>query len=376
MFSIVMPAYNSENHLCDSIVSIEQQTWGDWELIVVDDASTDRTAEIALMAADEDPRIRVIRHPENRWASEARNTGIKAASGRYLWMCDADDTFSPDLLESCAASVAENPADVVVFGHTEIHCGPAGGRGASSSGNNAESLGNNARADEDGILFAAPIVPAPAICRTPEELRPLIAQLEYLSSYGYPWNKVFRLDYLRDSGVLFERGDFIEDIVFNVKAFQDIGSMNVIDRPLYNYVVREEGSLTEALLSEGYYEKNRHRTQLVRDQLESWGVLDDGAKAKIGNLYARYILSALERNCNKGSGMGRAERAAWLQEVFDDPLFEELIPHAEAPEGSALAIALIPLKDRRLKGTLRMAGLIHFAKGHFGTQLNKLRSQR
>lgn len=353
LFSIAVPVYNAQDCLCDTIVSIERQACSDWELIIVDDASTDQSARIAEELAESDRRIRVIRHAENRWASAARNTGIEAARGRYLWMPDADDTFDPGLLEACRASLEDNPADVVVFGHTERHL--------------------DAKGD---LLFETRIVPPAARCETPEELHPLIAELEYLSCYGYPWNKVYRLDLLRETGVRFGRGEFIEDIVFNAEFFDHVRSMNVIARPLYGYAVREEGNLTAALFEKGYYEKNRHRTQLIRDQLEGWGVLDDDAKARLGNLYGRYILSALERNCDSASGMGRAEREAWLRGVFADPLFDELIPHAEAEEGSALATALIPLKDRRLKGTLRMAGLIHFAKGRFGTQLNKLRSQR
>lgn len=96
--SVVMPAYNAAATIGSSIASVQQQTRGDWELIVVDDGSTDRTAELAETAAAEDPRIRVIRQ-RNRGVAAARNAGIDSARGRYLAFLDADDTWLPAKLE-------------------------------------------------------------------------------------------------------------------------------------------------------------------------------------------------------------------------------------------------------------------------------------
>jgi teichuronic acid biosynthesis glycosyltransferase TuaG len=95
--SVVMPAYNAEATLESSIRSVQAQTREDWELIVVDDGSADRTVELAQAAAAADPRIRVIRQ-RNRGVAAARNVGIDAARGRYLAFLDADDTWLPGKL--------------------------------------------------------------------------------------------------------------------------------------------------------------------------------------------------------------------------------------------------------------------------------------
>src|SRR5690349_24440198 len=96
--SVVMPAFNAEATIASAVASVRRQTRGDWELVVVDDGSADRTAALAEMAAALDRRIRVIRQ-RNQGVSAARNAGIEAATGRYLAFLDADDTWLPGKLQ-------------------------------------------------------------------------------------------------------------------------------------------------------------------------------------------------------------------------------------------------------------------------------------
>ena len=96
--SVIIPAYNSEAYLPEAIESVLGQTYGDVEVIVVDDGSTDGTEEI-LRKCLRDKRVRYIRQ-ENAGPGAARNTGIRAAQGSYLAFLDADDTLTPDSLKA------------------------------------------------------------------------------------------------------------------------------------------------------------------------------------------------------------------------------------------------------------------------------------
>lgn len=352
MFSIVMPAYNVEKYVARAIECVKAQTFTNWELIVVDDASTDNTAEAVKQAMGEDPRIRLVQHEENQWLSGARNTGLDEARGEYIWFCDSDDTYDKTLLECCAKSINFNASDVIVFGHTEMYY---------------DEHGNH--------MYDNTIEPKGGVYLSKDELRPHILDLEQSTCYGYAWNKAYRLDYLHDCGVRFERITLIEDITFNVKVFQDIDSLNVVSKPLYNYAKRMGSNITNSF-DKDYYPKHKARIQMLRDQQESWGLLDDQALSILGSLYGRYILSAIERNLDKRSGMSSRDRTKWLEEVFDDPLFNELIPHAEAKDSTALEVCLIPLKDKRVKGTLRLGHMIHFARNHATSSFDKIKSGR
>ena len=95
--SIIMPVHNQNRYIADAIQSVIHQTYIEWELIIVDDGSTDSTADI--IAQFDDPRIRYI-YQTNQGASEARNTGIRASSGQYLAFLDADDLYHPKKLQA------------------------------------------------------------------------------------------------------------------------------------------------------------------------------------------------------------------------------------------------------------------------------------
>lgn len=94
--SIIIPTYNRERLIARSVKSVLNQTYQDFELIIVDDASTDNTEEVVSSFNDE--RIRYVRHKENKGEAAARNTGIKAARGDYIAYQDSDDEWFPEKL--------------------------------------------------------------------------------------------------------------------------------------------------------------------------------------------------------------------------------------------------------------------------------------
>ena len=104
MISVVLPTYDRAATLPRAIDSILVETYPDWELIVVDDGSTDTTAEV--MAAYHDPRIRVLRHDTNRGVTVAKNKGFDHLRGEWFVMLDSDDEMVPDALRTLL-SVAE-----------------------------------------------------------------------------------------------------------------------------------------------------------------------------------------------------------------------------------------------------------------------------
>lgn len=105
--SIIMPAYNCEKYIAKSIASVIAQTYSNWELLVCDDCSTDGTKAIVESLSENDSRIRCMTTPENVGASEARNYGIKNATGRYLAFLDSDDIWYPEKLEKQIAFMQE-----------------------------------------------------------------------------------------------------------------------------------------------------------------------------------------------------------------------------------------------------------------------------
>lgn len=115
-FSIIVPSYGNAQYLTACLKSIEDQSFEDWETVVVDDASIDGSLDIALGFAKSDPRIRVVEMKENRGKHLARISGVEASLGEYLLFLDADDEFLPCLLERLDERLMDDPDAVVHFG--------------------------------------------------------------------------------------------------------------------------------------------------------------------------------------------------------------------------------------------------------------------
>ena len=98
LVSVIMPAYNAEAFIAEAIRSVIQQTYQNWELLVIDDASSDSTLKIIQKYSEKDKRIKIFKNSDNQGTHKARNKGIKAAEGDFIAFLDADDQWKPEKL--------------------------------------------------------------------------------------------------------------------------------------------------------------------------------------------------------------------------------------------------------------------------------------
>jgi glycosyltransferase involved in cell wall biosynthesis len=116
LFSIVIPAYNAERHIERSIASVLKQDFDDYEILVINDGSTDSTKLLVEKLMKTHAHIRKIDHEKNKSLLQARKTGALSANSDYLLFLDADDELSCDALQVLAGEIAENPVDILHFG--------------------------------------------------------------------------------------------------------------------------------------------------------------------------------------------------------------------------------------------------------------------
>lgn len=182
-FSIVIPVYNVETYLRQCIDSILCQTFTDYEIILVDDGSTDNCPLICDEYAAKDKRIKVI-HQENAGQSVARNTAINSAKGEYLICLDSDDWLSDnEVLESIHKSTFNNP-DIVEYGYRKYF-------------ESNESLG--------GIV-------APDFDNSKTLSEKILISLRSESYGGMAWTKAVKLQILHENGIEFRPGMVGEDV--------------------------------------------------------------------------------------------------------------------------------------------------------------------
>jgi glycosyltransferase involved in cell wall biosynthesis len=182
LVSVVLNFFNAERFMPEAIESVYAQSYANWELLLIDDGSTDGSTDLAKSYADRDPtRVRYVRHPghENRGASAARNLGIASARGELIAFLDADDVWLPNRLEDSVELLRKHRDADMVYGETEYWCSWGDGRGMCSD-----------RVQRQGFQ-ADRVVSAPEL---------LIRYLTHRAAVPCPTSMTLRSRAARDSG--------------------------------------------------------------------------------------------------------------------------------------------------------------------------------
>ncbi len=354
-FSIVMPCYGVEAYIDKALECVRAQTEGSWELIVVDDATPDASARIAQEFARRDPRVRVVHHGRNAGLSQARNTGLAQARGRYVWICDPDDTYEPDLLARARACLERTLADVCLFGFCEEYY------------------------DEHGAFMYSHDLPLQeADYPRPQDWHAMVIDLETSTHFGYAWNKVYRRSLIEREGLTYESTRLIEDLLFNAAFFNAATGVAVLGGMPYHYAKRRGTSLTNANAygAREYFDVHRRRIECLRGLFVDWDVFSPDTRERLAGLYGRFVLSALERSFYPKEGMSASARLSWAREILDEPLSCELLPCARAQGSRALDVSLSVLRRRSARAALGLARLVYLVHTRAYGTFTRLRSGR
>ena len=214
-FSIVVPVHNVRAYLRECLDSILGQSFTDFELIAVDDASPDGSGEILDEYASADARVSVLHLEHNVGLGPARDAGVDVATGRYLLFVDSDDSLTPGSLQAIADRIGETgEPEIVVFDYARTYWTGAVERNTL------------------GKLFAADVPDVFDVEQRPEFLRLLMVV----------WNKAYRLDFVREHGFRFPAG-YYEDLPWTFPTMLTARRITTLDRVCYHYRQRRHGSI-------------------------------------------------------------------------------------------------------------------------------------
>lgn len=220
--SIIVPVYNAQIYLHRCIDSILNQEFTDFELILVNDGSTDDSGSICDTYAAADSRIRVI-HKENTGVSDTRNLAISLARGTWLQFLDSDDWITPDATKLFVRAATETDCDMVIADFYRV----AGDRVAHKGDIDIEA---------DGVM-------------TREEFAGHMMENPADFYYGVLWNKLYRRELVEKYHLrMDERISWCEDFMFNLEYLLHANSFYALQTPIYYYVKRK-GSLVSQSFS-------------------------------------------------------------------------------------------------------------------------------
>lgn len=376
-FSIVLPAYNVEQYIVEALECLAGQDYPEYEVIVVDDCATDATGELAEQFAAQcgSGKFSVIHQGQNRGVSEARNTGMDAAIGEYILFLDPDDYYEPSLLSTLYAALEEKRWDIVLFGYTEDYLDADGKLSYRVKKSLPGARFTGLRAISGGDADGGTAVDADAAGER-KAFADCISRLERETMYGYPWNKAYRLDYLRTRGIRFPRITHIEDIMFNISAFEEISSFALLPEVLYHYRNQGQTRLTGKYLAD-YLELQKTRIQAFLDQQCRWRgqelrELDAEVLEIMAGFYFRSLQSAIVRAIAHEDP--RREVFGWLKTEMKSSLYGLLQGHLAG--GRSARMLYEPLARGHLMTAYLSARVIAGVQRYFPSLYARLKQKR
>jgi glycosyltransferase involved in cell wall biosynthesis len=257
LISIIVPVYNMESYLDRCMSSILNQTYKNLEIILVDDGSTDSSPKMCDDYAIKDNRIKVV-HKENGGLSDARNAGLKIATGNYIGYVDSDDWIELDMYERMYNACVENNVQLAVCRYFREY---------------------DDKTVDDGT-------PRIEIFSRDEILRIYITDKDGYMVYNSVWSKLFKRELVE--GVVFPKGRNSEDIMYTTRALCKLDKAAYIDTCLYHYVIDRKDSIMNVAKTERMFKDEipfwREHIDYIRDN-----VSDDMADLAVYYFYRRLL---------------------------------------------------------------------------------------
>lgn len=287
LISVITPVYNTAKYLNECIESILSQRMADFELLLIDDGSTDGSGAICDLYAEQDKRIRVF-HTPNSGVSTARNFGLDRAQGEFVVFVDSDDRLSPDHLRQFADShIGE---DGIAFTNLFEE------RPASSRYPNGHTR--------------IPSIPDCRVAGGRKECMPVLAQLLRKRNLGWTWNKMFSRATIERYGLRFDKNiRYAEDEIFTIQYCAHITHIVSNGNPTYYYryvpTSLLRGNIDPKMLM--------HIRRIILEQYISLGYDDE-----ICYLASRLRFSRLRRELRRARGWRTELSDELAQEILDN----------------------------------------------------------
>ena len=292
MISVIVPVYNAEHTIQSAVESIKGD---DVEIILVDDASEDNSLSVCYDIASRDSRIKVLEKKENTGCGNARNEGLRIASGEFVSFADADDLVIAGIHQSAIKAIGD--ADWVVWGIREIF--------PSASGKT-----------KDTIPLSSEII-----------------TLEKQMLFGYVWNKLYRRSIIMANNIRFTDTKLYDDYFFNIEYAKHSGRIITLKQIGYLYNKDDGNRMTNQFIPD-YYHLAKQRIESMLNYYKQYCNVTSHDKEKnelyetvtevLGNRYLRYLLSSIARNVDPRAGLNKADRYRRIEEIYQDRLYSEV----------------------------------------------------
>lgn len=315
MVSVICPVFNASSTVVSSLRSVLVQSFEDWELLVVDDGSTDGTAEVLDRFSLEDSRVRVI-HKKNTGSGDSRNVGIEAARGKYLCFLDSDDYLEPSALEFLVGRAEQDHSQILFFNNSDIY------------------FDNNYQVDfieeHEGLSFKI---------TDNDGLKKKFVRLGEARYLFISWNKFYLREFVMDVKARFDTGIRVgEDVLFTLPLYCAVRRVSSTNRTLYRYSIRN-GSLLHSFYPRRYQEACYVYQQAERI-IGHW--YEPGVQIYALDFVVQVQLFMFELL----HALGLHDRLCLLNSMMHDPIFANALRRAGRSPYRSLSVFMFVAKIR------------------------------
>ena len=336
-FSIIVPTYNAAELVRDTLDCILTQNYSDYELIIVDDGSTDDTMRILSEYAEKDARIRVLSQ-KNAGPADARNLGLENARGEYILFVDSDDTVRGDALTCIADKLAQNPCDMLIFGFRIRNV--SGGTDFIYSYSEQDLTDSAEMGKHFGPLYQSNLL-------------------------NQVWNKAYRAKILHDNGCRFPDYRYGEDRLFVFGVLQYCKTVYVTDQCLYDYYIRSKESLVTKFYDRKFEVCNLF-DETVRRFEARYGISGQESHAEVNYMYLKSILSCETNLYLPSCPFSRKEKANELRQILQHEQVKRALAEYQR-HGFVMNAVVFVQKTGWVWLNRAMAWTISFVSRHFST---------
>lgn len=290
LVSVVVPVYNAEKYIEQILGSLVSQTYGNLEIIVIDDGSADGSCRIANRLAEQDVRIKVTKK-QNQGPGAARNLGLKLANGKYVIFLDADDDVEKNMLELLVQSLEQEKADFAM----------------------CQALAYDERYNRTRKF---PIALNETVLKGKKFFRPMEVYDELFQvTGGFVWNKLFRTDFLRKNQIEFADTFIYEDMFVTMLSLMTAGKVALVNEELITYRTSNQESLSM---------RSMCKDSRWREMAEVFEEVDQRIAGKnlSGQLRKTYLNRLAEALYSEFTGYTQESAASGLYKYYKDHLIQ------------------------------------------------------
>lgn len=335
LVSIIVPAYNVALYIERALTSLLAQTYSHFELLVVDDGSSDGTGEILDELAARDERITVF-HTPNQGAPAARNLALDAAKGTYVHFFDADDWAEPTMLEEEVTFAQKYNLELVVSGFT---------------------IETYYAYDE---YLSEKKATSTCVFPTQQAFRNQAYELFDQNLLYVPWNKLFLRSLIETKHIRFQN-TFWDDFPFVLDYIKDVERVGVLSNTFYHFQRMRPESET-ARWRPQMYEKREEEHGWLEELFVYWNIEHDAATQEM--LYRRYIerlVGCIENVCNPACKLTAREKKEAIWHMISSPRVQKALKLAR-PHSLWMKLMLIPIRIKSTTLTLAEGCFISWVK--------------